>query len=126
KAAEHPRGGDREAPGACEQQGIVHAGSFGHGRGRLEPSLGPAVVRYDAAGAGSGNTTFGGWVPSALRRLRPLATLRTCLAEMVLFPTRFFFDSAMVLPSTKNRGYMRNAARLSAAAKRVATMKTCT
>jgi hypothetical protein len=47
------------------------------------------------AGVGVGNTTLDGWVPSALRRFLPLAVLRTCLAEMVLLPTRFFLASAM-------------------------------
>jgi hypothetical protein len=51
----------------------------------------------DAAGDEVGNVTFGGWVPSALRRFLPLAVFLTCLAEMVLLPTRFFFDSAMLI-----------------------------
>lgn len=43
-----------------------------------------------------GVTAFeGGWVPSDLRRFLPLAVVRTCLAEMVLLPMRFFFASAM-------------------------------
>lgn len=57
-----------------------------------------APIPQVAAGAGVGNTTFEGWVPSALRRFRPLAVLRTCFAEMVLLPTRFFFASAMLDP----------------------------
>jgi hypothetical protein len=40
-------------------------------------------------------TAFGGWVPSDLRRFLPLAVFLTCLAEMVLLPTRFFFASAI-------------------------------
>jgi hypothetical protein len=51
----------------------------------------------DAAGVEVGNVTFEGWVPSDLRRFLPLAVFLTCLAEMVLLPTRFFFDSAMLI-----------------------------
>jgi hypothetical protein len=36
-----------------------------------------------------------------LWRFLPLAVLRTCLAEMVLLPTRFFFASAMSIPLSK-------------------------
>jgi hypothetical protein len=43
-------------------------------------------------------TAFGGWVPSDLRCLRPLATLRTTLAETVRLPMRFFFVSAISGP----------------------------
>jgi hypothetical protein len=42
-----------------------------------------------------GVTAFGGCVPSDLWRFLPLAVFFTCLAEMVLLPTRFFFASAM-------------------------------
>lgn len=49
----------------------------------------------DAAGVEAGVVAFGGWVPSDLRRFLPLAVFLTCLAEMVLLPTRFFFDSAI-------------------------------
>lgn len=53
------------------------------------------------------NTTFGGWVPSDLRRFLPLAVFLTCLAEMVLLPTRFFFASAILsLLSKRGQGYM--------------------
>jgi hypothetical protein len=81
----------------------------GKGRAGLQPSLRntpivPPAKRVDAigspecqdaAGVELGATAFGGWVPSDLRRFLPLAVLRTCLAEMVLLPTRFFFASAM-------------------------------
>ncbi len=43
-------------------------------------------------------TAFGGWVPSDLWRFLPLAVFLTCLAEIVLLPTRFFFDSAISIP----------------------------
>ena len=49
----------------------------------------------DAAGVDGVATAFGGCVPSDLRRFLPLAVFLTCLAEMVLLPTRFFFDSAI-------------------------------
>jgi hypothetical protein len=49
----------------------------------------------DAAGVDVAITAFGGWVPSDLRRFLPLAVFLTCLAEMVLLPTRFFFASAI-------------------------------
>jgi hypothetical protein len=49
----------------------------------------------------AGVTALGGCVPSDLRRFLPLAVLRTCLAEMVLLPTRFFFDSAMSILSSE-------------------------
>jgi hypothetical protein len=49
----------------------------------------------DAAGVAGAITAFGGWVPSDLRRFLPLAVFLTCLAEMVLLPTRFFFASAI-------------------------------
>ena len=52
-------------------------------------------------GVEAGNTTFGGGVPSDLWRFLPLAVLRTCLAEMVLLPTRFFFDSAVSILLSK-------------------------
>ena len=60
-----------------------------------------SVARQDAAGAETGATAFGGWVPSDLRRFLPLAVLRTCLAEMVLLPTRFFFASAISILLSK-------------------------
>lgn len=49
----------------------------------------------DAAGIELGVTALGGWVPSDFRRFLPLAVFRTCLAEMVFLPTRFFFASAI-------------------------------
>lgn len=55
----------------------------------------------DAAGDEVEVTVFGGWVPSDLRRFLPLAVLRTCLADMVLLPTRFFFASAISCLSSK-------------------------
>lgn len=58
--------------------------------------------RHDAAGVEVGVTTFGGWVPSDLRRFLPLAVFLTCLAEMVLLPTRFFFASAIWSLLSKN------------------------
>ena len=54
-----------------------------------------ALSRQDATGVDVGITGFGGWVPSDLWRFLPLAVLRTCFADMVLLPTRFFFASAM-------------------------------
>ena len=44
---------------------------------------------------------FGGWVPSDLWRFLPLAVFLTCLAEMVLLPTRFFFASAISILLSK-------------------------
>lgn len=55
----------------------------------------PRPRTQDAAGVEVGGTAFGGWVPSDLRRFLPLAVLRTCWAEMVFLPTRFFFASAI-------------------------------
>ena len=67
-----------------------------------QPSLGSACRgSQDAAGVETGVTAFGGWVPSDLRRFLPLAVLRTCLAEMVLLPTRFFFASAISILLSK-------------------------
>ena len=40
-------------------------------------------------------------MPSDLRRFLPLAVFLTCLAEMVLLPTRFFFESAILIPMSK-------------------------
>ena len=54
-----------------------------------------------AIGAEVGVTAFGGWVPSDLWRFLPLAVFLTCLAEMVLLPTRFFFASAISIPLDK-------------------------
>lgn len=56
----------------------------------------------DAAGDDVEVTVFDGWVPSDLRRFLPLAVLRTCLADMVLLPTRFFFASAISYLSSKD------------------------
>ena len=44
---------------------------------------------------------FGGWVPSDLWRFLPLAVFLTCLAEMVLLPTRFFLASAILILLSK-------------------------
>jgi hypothetical protein len=52
----------------------------------------------DADDVELGVTTFGGCVPSDLRRFLPLAVLRTWVATMVLLPTRFFFASAIFDP----------------------------
>ena len=49
-----------------------------------------------------GNNTLDGWVPSDLRRFLPLAVLRTCLADRVLLPTRFFFASAIAFLQSKD------------------------
>ena len=57
--------------------------------------------RQDVAGVEVGNTTFGGWVPSDLRRFLPLAVFLTWLAEMVFLPTRFFFVSAISILRSK-------------------------
>jgi hypothetical protein len=56
----------------------------------------------DAAGVEAEVAAFGGWVPSDLWRFLPLAVLRTCLAEMVLLPTRFFFASAISIRLSKD------------------------
>ena len=40
-------------------------------------------------------------MPSDLWRFLPLAVFLTCLAEMVLLPTRFFFASAISIPLNK-------------------------
>jgi hypothetical protein len=56
----------------------------------------------DVAGVEVGVTTFGGWVPSDLCRFLPLAVFLTCLAEMVLLPTRFFFASAILILLSKD------------------------
>ena len=48
-------------------------------------------------------TAFGGWVPSDLWRFLPLAVFLTCFAEMVLLPTRFFFDSAISILLSQGR-----------------------
>jgi hypothetical protein len=70
------------------------------GAARERPSLSGLALSaglssQDAAGVGVGVTAFGGWVPSDLWRFLPLAVFLTCLAEMVLLPTRFFFASAI-------------------------------
>ena len=41
-------------------------------------------------------------MPSDLRRFLPLAVLRTCLADRVLLPTRFFFASAIAFLQSKD------------------------
>ena len=67
-----------------------------------QPSLGSACLgSQEAAGVETGVTAFGGWVPSDLWRFLPLAVLRTCLAEMVFLPTRFFFASAIAILLSK-------------------------
>ena len=53
------------------------------------------IFSQDVAGVEIEVTAFGGWVPSDLWRFLPLDVFLTCLAEMVLLPTRFFFDSAI-------------------------------
>jgi hypothetical protein len=73
---------------------------------RESPSRGGLVLAAGqsdqvAAGVDAGKITFDGWVPSDLRRFLPLAVFLTCLAEMVLLPTRFFLDSAMSFLSKK-------------------------
>jgi hypothetical protein len=65
----------------------------------LARSAGPSS--QDAAGVEVGVTAFGGWVPSDLWRFLPLAVFLTCLAEMVLLPTRFFFASAISILLSK-------------------------
>ena len=79
------------------------------GMGSLKPRAQPsrsglarsAFPSRQAAGTEVGATAFGGWVPSALRRFLPLAVFLTCLAEMVLLPTRFFFASAISILLSK-------------------------
>jgi hypothetical protein len=83
-------GTSNQAPAAWHQQPSPS--------GLVRPA-GPS--RQVAAGVEVGVTAFGGWVPSDLRRFLPLAVFLTCLAEMVLLPTRFFFDSAIAIPLSK-------------------------
>ena len=49
-------------------------------------------------------------MPSDLRRFLPLAVLRTCLADRVFLPTRFFFASAISFLLSKEAEDTRGAA----------------